>query len=102
MEFDVVEKRKKVRYGLMVCSDNNKKCIECPYHPAYTGDTDCSNHLCKDALDLLKELENEVEPIISRQEDGSIWCYCGKCGYMIERGYQNYCSVCGTKIKGKD
>lgn len=77
-------------------------CSECPYDKmfAINGRT-CVEHLALDAISLLEEQEKEVKPIISRQEDGSIWCYCGKCGYMIERGYQNYCSVCGTKIKGK-
>ena len=49
------KKRKKVIRGLMVCSDDIYKCIDCPYYSEYTGNTDCSNHLCKDALALLKE-----------------------------------------------
>lgn len=51
--------REKVMRGLMVCSDDNYKCIDCPYHSEYTGNTDCSNHLCKDALAMLKNLEKE-------------------------------------------
>ena len=95
--------RKKVMRGLECCQSDSG-CIpcalrDCPYRER--SDTDCHTRLHRDALKLIKEQENGVKPKISRQEDGSIWCYCGKCGYMIERGYQNYCSVCGTKIKGR-
>lgn len=101
MEFEV-EKRKKVTRGLMVCGDDNYKCIDCPYHPSRTGNPDCSNHLCKDALTLLKEQENGVEPKTSKEEDGYTWYYCGKCGYEIDPSYENYCPTCGTKIKLKE
>ena len=94
--------KQEVIKALMVCGDSGSQCIGCPYLPERTKNTNCASHLCKDAIALLEEQENEVKPMISRQEDGSIWCYCGNCGYIIERGYQNYCSVCGTKIKGKD
>lgn len=50
----------KVIQGLTVCSDDIYKCIDCPYYSEYTGNTDCSNHLCKDALDLLKEQKSRV------------------------------------------
>lgn len=61
------KKRKKVIRGLMVCSDDIYKCIDCPYYSEYTGNTDCSNHLCKDALALLKEQDEGIEPEISRK-----------------------------------
>ena len=84
------------------CHAREDSCDECPYKSLHgVNNMTCPQHLALDALNLLKEQENGVKPKISRQEDGSIWRYCGKCGYMIERGYQNYCSVCGTKIKGK-
>ena len=90
-------------------------CSECPYDKMFAiNNKTCVEHLALDAINLLEEQEdainlinlleeqkNGVEPKISRQEDGSIWSYCGNCGYIIERGYQNYCSLCGTKIKGK-
>ena len=91
----------KVLYALRCRTiDAPSTCAECSYYNAKCYGCNVK-YIMKDALDLLEGQENGVEPKISRQEDGSIWCYCGKCGYMIERGYQNYCSVCGTKIKGK-
>jgi len=84
------------------CHAGENGCAKCPYDDMFAmhGLT-CVQYLALDTINLLEEQESGVEPKISRQEDGSIWCYCGRCGYMIERGYQNYCSVCGTKIKGK-
>lgn len=58
------EKRGKVIRGLMVCSDDNYKCIDCPYHSEYTGNTDCSNHLCKDALALIKEQKERIKRLL--------------------------------------
>ena len=56
--------RKKVIRGLMVCSDDNYKCIDCPYYPEYTGNTDCSNHLCKDALALIEEQRDRIKGLL--------------------------------------
>ena len=93
--------KQEVILGLMVCGDDSHQCIGCPYLPERTGNTNCANHLCKDAIALLKEQENGVKPKISKEEDGYIWYYCGKCGYEIDPSYENYCPTCGSKIKGE-
>lgn len=47
-----------------------------------------------------KTLQKEdIEPKISREEDGYTWYYCGKCGYEIDPSYESYCPTCGAKIK---
>ena len=67
-------KQEKVIRGLTVCSDDIYKCIDCPYYSEYTGNTDCSNHLCADALALLKEREARVmTPYEVRAEYEIVW-----------------------------
>lgn len=55
------DKREKVIRGLTVCGDDIYKCIDCPYHPEYNGNTNCSNHLCADALALLKKQDERIQ-----------------------------------------
>ena len=78
-------------------------CNECPYEKMHgVNNMTCPQHLALDALNLLKEQEDGIEPKISKEDDGYVWYYCGKCGYEIELLYENYCSMCGTKIKLKE
>lgn len=81
------------------CHAGTSGCSECPYNNMFA--MSCVQHLALDALDLLEEQKNGVEPKISKEEDGYTWYYCGKCGYEIDPSYENYCPTCGTKIKGE-
>lgn len=67
------EKREKVIRGLTVCSDDIYKCIDCPYYPENNGNTNCSNHLCADALALLKEQEPRVLTLEELRDVGQVW-----------------------------
>lgn len=56
-----------------------------------------------DVLPLLKAQE-PVKPIMRREMDDICSCidnvaYCGKCGALIGRLKQNYCSNCGQAVK---
>ena len=78
-------------------------CSECPYDKMFAINCiTCVEHLALDAINLLEEQENGVEPKTSKEEDGYTWYYCGKCGYEIDPSYENYCPTCGTKIKLKE
>lgn len=92
-------KREKIIYSLDCCSWGIK-CSFCPYK----NEPECRTVLMCDTLDLLKEKENGIgiEPKVIKEDDGYVWYYCGKCGYKIEPLYENYCSICGTKIKLKE
>ena len=85
------------------CHAGENGCAKCPYNNMFAihGLT-CVQYLALDAIDLLEEQENGVEPKISKEEDGYIWYYCGKCGYEIDPSYENYCPTCGSKIKGEE
>ena len=95
-------KRENILYALKCRAlDNPSTCNECLYYIAKWYCCDARS-IMKDVLSLLEEQENGLEPKISRQEDGYLWYYCGKCGYEIDPSYENYCSICGTKIKLKE
>lgn len=104
--------KQEVIKGLMVCGDDSYQCIGCPYLPERTGNTNCANHLCKDAIALLKEQENGIEP--KRKTgfwiDHKVWIdyenniretvRCSLCNNLVEVKYtKKYCSSCGTKMK---
>ena len=93
------EKREKVIRGLECCAKGSlSNCEECPY----TG-IGCSEHLCADALALLKEQDEGIEPEISRKSvtetTVSLWYKCGACGGAIEQGDDEFCRHCGKKVK---
>lgn len=78
-------------------------CSKCPYDKMFAiANRTCIEQLTLDALNLIEEQENGIEPKASKEEDGYTWYYCGKCGYEIDPSYENYCPTCGTKIKLKE
>lgn len=86
------EKREKVIRGLECCAKGSlSNCEECPY----TG-MGCSDHLCADALDLLKGQE-AVKPI-----GGYGFYFCGRCKNSFNSVSQKFCSECGRKVKWDD
>lgn len=89
-------KREEVVRGLECCAFGD--CNHCPY----TG-TRCEEHLCGDALALLREQDEGIEPEISRKSitetTASFWYKCGACGGAIEQGDDEFCRHCGKKVK---
>lgn len=103
------ENREKVIRGLEAHS-NPKTCEtcageDCPYYNlggSYTEVT-CSSFLAADALALLREQDEGIEPEISRKSvtetTVSFWYKCGACGEAIEQGDDEFCRHCGKKVK---
>jgi len=91
--------KQEVMKGLKCHSFQKYSCTGRPYNSLHgANNMTCTQHLTLDALNLLKEQENEVEP---KKDNDYVWYYCGKCGYEVDPSYENYCSVCGNKIKGE-
>lgn len=98
--------KQEVIKGLIVCGDDSYQCIGCPYLPERTRNINCANHLCKDAIALLKEQDEGIEPEISlksiTETTASLWYKCGACGGAIEQGDDKFCRHCGKKVKWDD
>lgn len=97
--------KQEVIKGLIVCGDDSYQCIGCPYLPERTGNANCANHLCKDAIALLKKQE-PITPCIRGEEGFSYNNFtrrygCGSCGKPIDRG-DEFCRHCGKKVKWDD
>ena len=93
-------KREEVVRGLECCAFGD--CNHCPY----TG-TRCEEHLCGDALALLREQDEGVTPIESTTEQkkfadrigfavSEFWC--GACRFNLV-GNPKFCPNCGKKVK---
>lgn len=54
---------------------------------------------CYDAIALLREQEEPVEPRWTHPEVGTNVLMCGCCGVAILLGKPNYCPWCGRKVK---
>ena len=67
-----------------------------------TGHTSITLEPLKDALTLLKEQDEGVEPEISRKSvtetTVSLWYKCGACGLAIDGG-DKFCRHCGKGIE---
>ena len=109
--------REKVIRGLKCHSAHGyEMCFDCPYYTGpddfiYKGDDDlegvcCEEKLASDALALLKEQDEGIEPEISRKSvtetTVSLWYKCGACGGAIEQGDDEFCRHCGKKVKWDD
>lgn len=84
------EKREKVIRGLECCAKGSlSNCEECPY----TG-KGCSEHLCADALALLKEQEPQVMTIgdVYRDHDRVVWIECREYKSLIIAQYRGQAS----------
>lgn len=89
-------------------------CQDCPYYPdelIYEDDDDmegiiCEEKLAADALALLKEQDEGIEPEISRKSvtetTVSLSYKCGACGGAVEQGDDKFCRHCGKKVKWYD
>ena len=68
-----------------------------------TGHTSITLEPLKDALTLLKEQDEGIEPEISRKSvtetTVSLWYKCGACGGAIEQGDDEFCRHCGKGIE---
>lgn len=87
---------KEVIKGLERCT-GDLSCAECPYHE----EEYCRRALEQDALVLLRELLEYLEPvspIITR--DIKTIAYCGKCGHKLAP--YGYCAKCGKAVKWDD
>jgi hypothetical protein len=91
----------------LVCRVNNLvvDCTGCPYNESsvYWKQRCNFQRICRDALALLKEREEGIEPEISRKSATettvSLWYKCGACGGEIEQGDDKFCRHCGKKVK---
>lgn len=89
----------------LVCRANDPivDCAKCPYYvDSFAGSCDYQR-ICRDALALLRELDQGVEPEISlksvTETTVSLWYKCGACGEAIEQGDDKFCRHCGKKVK---
>ena len=98
------EKREKVIRALELCAYGSLiDCERCPY---YTEER-CSENLCADALALLNEQDEGIEPIESTYEQkkfadrigiavSDFWC--GACHFNL-MGHPKFCPNCGKAVK---
>ena len=94
--------REKVIKGLEYCTSNDG-CKNCPYNPT---EGVCGYTCLQDALALLKEQEERVEPIAIKREMFDPFhrsvAWCPKCDclwimYIDEN--MHYCPECGQAVK---
>ena len=71
------------------------RCAECPY---YENQSECSDLLCKDALELLLKDEYAARAVIWQGEAGDHWYACEACNKPINPGWK-YCPECGRELK---
>lgn len=111
---------KKVIKGLEHCAERRFCNDDCPYSDIIrdqnSGMDECISALAKDALELLKEQQTEVDRLKAEQPKkghwekakhaSDRWHSCSVCGVTIERldhnGFKlicNYCPVCGAEMK---
>lgn len=90
--------KEKIVNGLECCSESSGYgCNYCPYGDECRKATlmGCA-HLCRDALELLKE----QEPVhVQKREFAHMWFWCcGSCGVAITEG-DRFCRMCGKEMK---
>ena len=87
-----MEDIEKVIQGIETCLDDNIPCDECPYKKSCCGINDerIGEMLMRDALELLKKQQEEVEPTHK--------CYSDTVSRITET-HIKYCPWCGKKIK---
>jgi len=90
--------KEKVLKGLENCAIK-QSCLGCPY---CKGNATCQDDMAKDALELLKERLEPVEPhmvIAGSEAEWQTWWYkCGACSGQVNPG-DKYCWHCGRALK---
>lgn len=102
--------REKVIRGLECCLSPNDH-ENCPYDGIGKTYSHCLKQLVTDALSLLKEQEEGIEPKARTQEQEDFaeklgiiapaW-WCGVCGFQLLQYGLKYCPNCGKKVKWND
>lgn len=82
----------KVIEVLEICTTPHCTCEGCPRRPT-DDETDCSNDLMKDALELLKPLCEAMKPTGLRMWHDGYVGDCPSCGRVVQFA-QKYCHNC--------
>lgn len=86
-----------IKRGLMVCSNLEGSCEECPYKPEIKEELACSIGIMKkDALAYIEQLEERID-LMMIQMHGD----CGVCKHRNESAFQSPCAEC-TETKDND
>ena len=101
-------KKEDVLKGLECCQvsmseeDPFTKCEECPYNDLSVYVQDCRSHLCKDALELMKEQEPMIPVFLPIRDRYIVTKQCNyrcvNCGELICRS-DLFCEHCGRPVK---
>lgn len=84
------EESKRIKNGLMVCSNSEETCEGCPYKPEKKEALACSSGIMKkEALEYINELEERINLMLIQMRGD-----CGCCAYKGRPSYKSPCTEC--------